>query len=592
MCSEQDMDNLKKYTKHFFDELEVFEDVSRGHSYKAFLRQSINEFLERETKQSAFAVYEAFFGSYRITLGGADNRFIDLLDVLRSYEENAATLIYRQRDHYIHSVNVFILGLCIYIQNSSFRAAFDDTNLDKSVYSNFYDTTHEEFFYRWGIASLFHDVGYPIEIIGKQLKKFLEFVSDVGGSETLKSRLEFENFEELNRIAEVVPREEFTRGYREKYTGSSNLDLLKPIDLLAHKLHLSLGVDLSVVKAELDGFVDTMSKFEFIDHGFYSAIIVLKWYGYLIQSCQYKPEYFFYPVLDSTSAILLHNYYKNVIMKSPFKKGCLTPREHPIAFLLMLCDELQEWDREAYGILDKKRARAGDVSAVVNDERLDVTYITEKGKLPNEFPAEKEALLDKLLDMNALFSRGFSVGSESMSELAVLAGDLNDEKAILPRPLLDNLENMAIAIHELFNKKQMERHPGKQLEYPNFSDLPDSLKYSNLRQAIGISKRLDLMGWEMRPQGSEGEPVNEISDDIVERLAAHEHEEWVRERLASDWTYDAIKNVQEKTSPYLVPYDQLSETVKDQDRNVIRNIPELLGRIGMAIYKKDSSSQE
>ena len=338
------MDNLQKYTNRFFDQLEVFEDLSRGHSYKAFLRQSINEFLESETKQSALAVYDAFFGSYRITLGGADNRFIDLLDVLRCYEENAATLIDRQRDHYTHSVNVFILGLCIYIENANFRTAFDAANLNKTNYQNFYDTKHEEFFYRWGIASLFHDVGYPIEIIGKQLKKFLEFVSDVGGGETLKHRLEFENFEELNRIAEVIPREKFTRAYYNKYASSSNLDLLKPIDLLAHKLRISLGVDLGAVKAALDGFVDTMSKFGFIDHGFYSAIIVLKWYGFLIQSCQYKPEYFFYPVLDSASAILPHNHYKNVIMKSPFEKGYLTPREHPIAFLLILCyDAHAKW---------------------------------------------------------------------------------------------------------------------------------------------------------------------------------------------------------------------------------------------------------
>jgi hypothetical protein len=183
------MDNLQKYAHRFFDELEIFEDVSRGHNYKTFLRQSINEFLESETKESAFAVYEAFCSSYRITLEGESNRFIDLLDVLRSYEENAATLIERQRDHYIHSVNVLIFGLCIYIHNASFRAAFDAANLDKTDYLNSYDTRHEVFFYRWGTASLFHDVGYPIEIIGKQLSKFLEFMSDVGGGKTLKSRL-------------------------------------------------------------------------------------------------------------------------------------------------------------------------------------------------------------------------------------------------------------------------------------------------------------------------------------------------------------------------------------------------------------------
>jgi len=380
---------------------------------------------------------------------------------------------------------------------------------------------------------------------------------------------------------------EFTQAYYNKHASSSNLDLLKPIDLLAHKLHLSLGVDLGAVKAALDGFVDTMSKFGFIDHGFYSAIIVLKWYGFLIQSCQYKPEYFFNPVLDSASAILLHNYYKNVIMKSPFEKGCLTPREHPIAFLLMLCDELQEWDREAYGMLDRNKMRATDLSIRITDERLDVTYITEKGKLPNEFPAEKEALLDKLLDMNALFKGGFSIGSESVSELAFLAGDMEEEKVVLPRPLLENMEKLAIAIHELFNEKQLEHFPDKPLEYPNFSNLPDSKKYSNLRQAKGIAKKLDLMGWDMHPQGSEGKIIEEIPKAVIERLAIHEHEEWVRERLSSGWTYGAVKNTRGKLSPYLVPYDELSEAVKEKDRDVIRSIPVLLGRIGMAIFDKE-----
>ena len=83
------MSNLEKYSNHFFDDLEVFEDVSRGHSYKAYLRQSILEFLENETKETAFAVYRTFFDSYRITLEGKTNPFIDLLDVLLNYEERA-----------------------------------------------------------------------------------------------------------------------------------------------------------------------------------------------------------------------------------------------------------------------------------------------------------------------------------------------------------------------------------------------------------------------------------------------------------------------------------------------------------------------
>lgn len=50
------MNNLKKYADHFFDELEVYEDVVRGHNYKAYIHQAVLEFLEHETKLTAFAV--------------------------------------------------------------------------------------------------------------------------------------------------------------------------------------------------------------------------------------------------------------------------------------------------------------------------------------------------------------------------------------------------------------------------------------------------------------------------------------------------------------------------------------------------------
>lgn len=583
----QGMDNFITYINHFFDQLEVFEDISRGHSYKAYLRQSVIEFLENETKVTAFAVYRSFFDSYRITLEGQTNPFIDLLDVLLSYEERASTLIDKQRDHYVHSVYVFILGLCIYAQNDHFQAAFNAANLDKSYYPFSYDTKGEEFFYRWGIASLFHDVGYPVEIIGKQINKFISFATEVDRQGQVKTRLEIDNFEDFNAIAEILPKGEFIKSYYENHPSCAYVDLLKPNDLLAHKLHLSLGVDLKAVKTALDGFPEVMAESGFIDHGYYSAIIVLRWYGYLIQNCRYKPEYFFYPILDSASGILLHNYYKNVIMKPPFNKGPLTAREHPIAYLLILCDELQEWNRTAYGILDMKRSQADEANLLVTTDRLEMTYIDMDGVLPDDFGPNKEALLSKLLDLEALFGDGISVTCEVQRALP-LGFDLLDQEAdIAPRQLLGNLEKIAIAIHDLYNQKQLERHPEKPVAYPQFSDLPDSLKYSNLRQARSIAKKLDLMGWEMRPVGSAGEVITEIPEEIVEILAVYEHDEWVRERLGYGWTFGKVKDEEKKISPYLVPYNELSEEIKNLDRDTVRNIPTLLGMIGMAAYLRE-----
>jgi hypothetical protein len=576
------------YLDLFFDELEIYEDLNRGHHYKAFIRSAIDEFLKSESKSDAFAVYDAFFSSYRITLEGDRNRFIDLLDVLRNYEENAAILIDKQRDHYIHAVNTFILGICIYSRNYHFREAFNTSVMDKTVYPNSYDTRHEEFFYRWGIASLFHDVGYPIEIIGKQLQKFLNFLCDIGDCGKIKALIEFENFDVVNMIPKIQTKQEFTAEFAERHPAVAALDLFKPVDLLAYALYNTLGVNLNSVHNALNSFVDTMGKYGFIDHGFYSAIVVLKWYGYLIQRCYYKPAYFYYPVLDSASAILLHNYYKNVIMKPPFSKGPLLPYEHPIAYLLILCDELQEWDREGYGILDRTRVKATDITILITDKTMDITYISEEGKLPPSFPAEKKTLLNKLLNMDAIFPDGFSVGSEYTGELARLAGSLKSQSGVYPRPLMENMEKLAIEIHKLYNQKELERDPEKPLEYPNFSDLPDSLKYSNLRQARGLAEKLDQIGYEILPASAEGEKLHQIPDECVDKLAFLEHDRWMEERRARGWSYGKVKNIEQKVSPYLIPYDQLSEEIKEKDRDFIRGMPALLSRIGMAAFQKSS----
>lgn len=575
------MNDIRQSVGRFFDELDVFEDSKRGHCYKIFIRQSVLQFLDHETKDTALAVYRTFFDSYRITLKGDSNPFIDLLDVLKNYEENAAVLIDRQRDHYIHSVNVFILGLCIFAQNPNYRSAFCGAVMNREDYPYAYDTKNEEFFYRWGLASLFHDVGYPVEIVGRQINKFMNFATDVGGTgKKVNVQLSFTNFEELNSIPEIIAKRDFTKCYWTRYEDSIYIDMLKPVDLLAHKLHRALGVDLKTVKFSLDDFVNVMARCGFVDHGYYSAIIVLKWYGTLIQSAKYRPEYFFWPVLDSASAILLHNCYKNMMRKKPFSLGALSPKTHPIAFLLILCDELQEWNREAYGVKDKLRTLAAKASIDLSDAKLSITYITHSGSLPNGFCREKKKLLHELLSREEVFE-AVAVRCRTAAKNALPQA----KEELIPRPKLEDLEALARAIHVLYNEKQMERHPDRPLKYPSFEQLPDSLKYSNLRQAMGIPEKLRLMGFSMRPIERADHPVLEIPREFVERLAELEHEVWVAERKSTGWTLGNAVDAKRKLTPYLVAYGKLPQEIKQLDRDAVENIPILLRKIGMAVVR-------
>ena len=573
------MSNFLPYVNSFFDELEIFEDISRGHSYKAYIGGAVREFLNKEDRENALDVYRMFFDAYRISMPGEDNPFADIVDVLLRYEDTAATLIEKQRDHVVHSVNVFITGLCIYSACPAFREAFDSAVPEKE-YRNAYSTKHEEFFYRWGIASLFHDVGYPLEIVGRQLDEFISMVADADGQDIkVRAKISFDNFDELRSVSKVLPGEEFSSGFRSAYDEAGRLDLLRAHDLMAFRIHHLHGADLDALRDKLDSFVRSMGETGMIDHGYYSALIVLKWYGFLIQSCRYNSEYFYWPILNSATAILLHNWYKLFLQKEPFSLGAMKAADDPLAFLLILCDELQEWNREAHGRVSRGDIRPDSVVFDMDGEHFSVVYITKKGRPPQNFGEKKKETICKLLDIGGIFPKGFEIRDEVIDPWPE-----SYKGPVKPgtRPRLEDLEQLAAAIHERYNKKQEQS--GNKPEYLTFADLPDDMKYSNLRQARHIYDKLESVGLHLRKNTLEG-ALEKIPDDLVEILAEMEHEEWIASRTASGWTLGE-KDTKAKKSPYLVPFYRLSEDVKENDRDSVRSIPALAEMIGMAVYDK------
>ena len=568
--------NLSQYVNKFLDELEIYDDISRGHNYKSYIRSCINNFLNNENRDAAFEVYKAFFDSYRIDMPGESNPFTDIILVLEEYENTAANLIDNQRDHFVHAVNVFLTGLSIYISNINYRNAFESSILN-GVYKDCYSTKHEEFFYRWGIASLLHDIGYPIEIVGNQINRFLKIVSDADGEDVrTKARISYSDFDELNSIKKIKDVATFTKDFVAAYPDSVEINPLKPIDLMAYRIHDSLGTDLIKTKNDLDCFTEKMAESGFIDHGFFSSIIVLKWYGSLIQLNNFNCKYFYWPVLDSATAILLHNYFKNIIRKGDYNHEPMKPAENPIAYLLILCDEAQEWNRVARGIKTKKRVLAQSVNVSVNDDYLALSY-TSKTPMFEGFVEDRIDTFNNLLDINSLFKKGISVDTVATSTINELIENKN-----YVRPHMDSVERLAIAIHMNYNEKRLKEHPEEELKYPNFSNLPDDMKYSNIRQALGIYEKLDIIGCCLAP--IDDKPY-ELTSQEIELLAEIEHEDWMKERIESGWTL-GDKDIENKKTPYLIPYDELSEEIKDYDRDTIRNIPKLVGLIGLEIKKK------
>ena len=152
-----------------------------------------------------------------------------------------------------------------------------------------------------------------------------------------------------------------------------------------------------------------MNKNNRIDHGFFSAVIMLKWYHNLIRKNDWNPAYFYFPVVDSASSILLHNYYKHTLMKDPFNLSQMDVEQHPIAYLLILCDELQEWNRIGYGKMDIQEDIPIDFELDIDELNLKIKYRYTKENKNEKFLDEKYRKINSVIKINDIFSNGITI---------------------------------------------------------------------------------------------------------------------------------------------------------------------------------------
>lgn len=396
--------SLLSYCESFFEELEMYEDINNQGTYKKNLLHSIRNFLNETENhnEKAIKVYEAFSSAYWLIEN--DDSIISMIHEMKSFEEHAGVLTDKQRDHFVHSVNVFILGLALYIKSPKFQKEFNSYITHDDMYHDSYSTKHEEFIYRWGIASLFHDIAYPIEISLKQLKRYLIFISEKCGlsGKELQASLEIKNSDIFNNLPKMNPMKELYDEFFEKYPDFKGYHT-NSLSLIALEISKSFGIDFKKIESEIYEYVNKMSTANQIDHGYYSALIVLRWFYQLVNNHKWQPAYFYYPIVSSVTSIVLHNYYKFALMREPFHMRQMNMENHPLSFMLILCDELQDWNRTPYGHLDMDKVFPNDFAINLEDESLCVKYIFESNKEADGFTNRKLESVQKVIRLESMF---------------------------------------------------------------------------------------------------------------------------------------------------------------------------------------------
>lgn len=381
----------------FFSELEIFEDNERKTNHRIMLRDKIINFIGCPNEKTSEEVYKSFFIAYWFG-DEDDNPFLELVKKVYQFEKTSGSLLSNHRDHFSHAVYVFITGLVIYWNSSRYRNHFD-SYIYRTKYADSYKTKHEEFFYRWGIASLFHDIAYPLEISIKQLNTYFDYTLSYGQKPSLNNIVNISEFNKYKTCLSQRIDPRYEQELKQKYGDLNNLLENDCCRLLARDIGQDFYLDNELLFSAITTYDNNVSNGT-VDHGFFGSLICLKWYSTLIDNEAWNPAYLHYPVLDAASAVFLHNAYKYLLQKN-FAVPPMNISQKPISYLLILADHLQEWNREILSEECQQKTVVSDFRVDFRNESFFAQYVVKDGRDFNCCALENE--LKSILEFNDLF---------------------------------------------------------------------------------------------------------------------------------------------------------------------------------------------
>ncbi|MHB9109946.1 MAG: WD40 domain-containing protein [Armatimonadota bacterium] len=150
----------------------------------------------------------------------------------------------------------------------------------------------------------------------------------------------------------------------------------------------------------------------------------------------------------------------------------------------------------------------------------------------------------------------------------------------------EELERLAQAIHQQYlgtiATMVQADDPTPQTHQP-WESLDEGFRESDRRQAGNYVTVLHAVGYGIGPKMNSEEPVV-FTPTEIEVMAEIEHQRWMEEKYAIGWVYGDLLDGEKKHHPCLLDWDLLPEKKKEENRDFVRHIPQLLAKAGLTAH--------
>ena len=514
------------------------------------LERELERFIDSGVAEDAYNVYYCFM---KIFMGGY-GQSKKTVEFLSEYESNGGSLLMKHRDHYVHSVYVFVLGLAIFETNKKFR----------EEWSRYYGYKEDQssdaancFLEYWGLSSLFHDIGYPFEIPFEQIISYFEAEKKRRGKET--PFLVYQNIELLTEL-DSDESDHLYYLYGKRFDSTD--------DLFAYVIAEKMGKHYRISEDKLRQVIrekpfSPQNYSYYMDHAYFSSILLYRELVESIGISGIRREH-----IDALSAILLHNsLFKFSIAKNLRGKAdaSFKMEDHPLAYLLLLCDSLQCWDRTAYGRSSRTKIYPIAADFKFTQNSIQCTYsfdLEEKDKIldfQKEYSlwekngrAGEEPKLKCFSDMAGEGQIFLSEIEETVDTTYIALSINTDMKNVnrrnkhtyLSTSNFLHLFDFAVALNARYSHEGREKNISSEILEREFEDISLEYQISNINQAKNFSVYLNEIHCFYTDRPVDFNMIRSFTKEDTDIIAPLEHERWVREHITMGWqSGDIYENI-------------------------------------------------